>query len=222
MRWFVAMGVGAGSSVMAGPCRRRPLRCAGGISLVGTLVVCVLLGAGAGSARADSLSFSAPYGLDRSGGSQPLSSVSCPSASQCTTVDSQGQQVTFNPVSAVIFSDTPVDPGQPLESVSCPSAAQCTTVDFGGNEVTFDPSSGVVDAAGVKPVDPGQIPRSVSCPSASRCITVDDSGNEVTFDPASGTVNAAGVKAVDPAQTSPRCRARRPRSAPRLTSEAAR
>src|SRR5437899_9699842 len=75
-------------------------------------------------ASADSFSWSAPIGLDRSGSSQNLEGVSCPSTTQCTAVDAVGQEVTFNPTSPGTPTTVTVDSGQQLRAVACPTTSQ--------------------------------------------------------------------------------------------------
>jgi hypothetical protein len=76
-------------------------------------LLCVLMvsgAAGAASASADSFSWSAPIGLDRTGGPQNnLTALDCPTATQCTAGDINGQEVTF-------------DPGSPSSSPPGPAA----------------------------------------------------------------------------------------------------
>jgi alpha-galactosidase len=130
-----------------------------------------------------------------------VSSVSCPSAGQCTMVDGTGNELTFDPVTL-----TPNAAGlAPLEgadvagglgvmtSVSCSSARQCTAVDDSGNEVTFDPATGAVSTAGVTLVDHAGGLQSVSCPAAGQCTAVDLTGHQVTFSPATGAVSGSAV-----------------------------
>ena len=123
-----------------------------------------------------------------------LHGVACPTASQCTAVESDiGQEVTFNPTA-------PADPvpirilGGGLFEVACPSVSQCTAVDSGAQEVTFNPmapgssTSTTIDGAGSF--------SDVACPSSSQCTAVDDGGHEVTFNPtAPGTPTAVTIDA---------------------------
>jgi hypothetical protein len=81
-----------------------------------------------------------------------MTSVSCPSASQCTAVDLTGKEVTFNPATGTVNAAgaTLVDHAGGLQSVSCVTGhAQCTAVDLTGHEVTFNPASGVVSGSAV-------------------------------------------------------------------------
>jgi alpha-galactosidase len=130
-----------------------------------------------------------------------VSSVSCPTASQCTVVDGTGNELTFDPsagtpnaagLAPLEGADVPGGLGV-MTSVSCPSASQCTAVDASGNEVTFDPATGAVGSAGVTRVDHAGGLQSVSCPAAGQCTAVDLTGRRVTFSPATGAVTGSGT-----------------------------
>jgi hypothetical protein len=157
-----------------------------GVAVCAALAV---LAGGAAMARAASFSWSAPFALDDTGAQAPVG-VACPSATQCTAVDSSGGEVTFDPTSATPNS-TPhtIDSGRNLSGVACPAATQCTAVDFGGGEVTFDPTSATPNST-PHTIDTGQSLNGVACPSATQCTAVDQSGGEVTFDPTSATPNS--------------------------------
>jgi hypothetical protein len=178
-------------------------------------LLCVLVGVfivGAASARADLFSWSSPIALSITGSS---ARVVCPSAMQCTAVDSAGKEVTFNPSAPASAAPTTVDgspgllaPNCPLQTVpqcstpfelegpvplACPSTSQCTVVDGKGREVTFDPTT---------PGNPAPIKLGiysllgVACASVSQCTAVDTGGREVTFNPAApGNPVAIGVPA---------------------------
>jgi hypothetical protein len=143
----------------------------------------------AGVARADPLSWSSPYPLDRAG-TPTLSAVACPSASQCTAVDNVGNEVTFDPISTTPNNiPLTVDAGHDLLGVACPSASQCTAVDNYGDQVTFDPMSSTPNS-NPSTVDNGDSFTGVACPSVSQCTAVGYYGNEVTFDPMAPTPNS--------------------------------
>ncbi len=131
-----------------------------------------------------------------------IESVACPSATQCTGVDHDGNEVTFNPRTRTVnhAGVKNIDGGQLLASVACPSKTECTAIQETSDEVTFNPQTGVVNAAGLTTIDSGQTLFSVACPSAVQCSAVDSNGSEVTFDPQTGVVNGAGVADVDGAQ----------------------
>jgi hypothetical protein len=166
-------------------------------------LLCVLVGVfvvGAVSARADLFSWSSPIALGIAGSS---ARVVCPSAMQCTAVDSAGQEVTFNPSAPASAAPTTVDgsPGfvasncplliapqcsTPFEfegpvPLACPSTSQCTVVDGKGREVTFNPTA----PGRPVPIKLGIYSlHGVACASVSQCTAVDTDGREVTFNPA--------------------------------------
>jgi hypothetical protein len=107
-------------------------------------------------------------------GTNQLNAVACVSVSQCTAVDENGNEVTFNATAPTATVATSVDRGNDLLAVACPSASQCTAVDTAGREVTFDPSR-AAGAVALRISRSNQLD-SVDCPSASECVTVDDVG----------------------------------------------
>jgi hypothetical protein len=119
----------------------------------------------------------------------PLSSLSCPSATQCTAVDASigtgvvsGNEVTFDPASPGSPSPVAVGPSGDRSAVACPTLTQCTTV-AGNVQSTFDPQSGahVTQAA----IDSGAQDdlSSVACPSVTQCTVLDAGDNELTLNP---------------------------------------
>jgi len=110
-------------------------------------------------------------------GAQPLA---CPSATQCTTVDYEGNEVTFDPLAPGAPTPVAIAPHSHLRSLACPSTSQCVAADTGGREVTFDPLA-------PRPAAPVAIAShqltSLACPTAGRCVTFDEDGQELTFDP---------------------------------------
>ena len=111
-------------------------------ALLGMLFAIIVLLAGpTGVARATSVSWSGATSLDRTGAGRSFADIACPSAHQCTAVDADGQEVTFDPTSP--GTPTPISVGGAFSmpaAVACPSTGQCTFVGAGG-EVTFDPTS---------------------------------------------------------------------------------
>ncbi len=104
--------------------------------------------------------------------------LACPSAGQCTTVDSYGDEGTFDPTAPNAATGATIDPlsypHQPT-SVACPSTGQCITVDDAGHEVTFDPttpasrtSSTIAGASSLT---------AIACGSQAQCVTVDAVGS---------------------------------------------
>jgi hypothetical protein len=112
-----------------------------------------------------------PQPVDNNG---RLTSVACPSSSQCTAVDDTGGEVTFGPS---LLNPVPViiDGFSFLSSVACPSASFCVVVDVNGNEVEGDPT--VASSFTVVPIAGANSLRSVSCSSSSRCVAVDVTGH---------------------------------------------
>lgn len=128
-----------------------------------------------------------------------LTSVACPSTTQCTAVDDWGQERTYNPAAPHASHSATVDPfaadtGQQLDGIACPSTTGCVAVDGGVREVTFNPLS---------PGSPTPVkiyPRvdalySVACPSTTECTAVGPGGLVVTFNPISPGGAAATILA---------------------------
>jgi hypothetical protein len=161
-------------------------------AVVGVALLLVLaLAPGAG---AQQFSWHSPITLVNTGGTQAADAVACPGATQCTAVDANGQQVTFNPTNGSTTDSSAVDVLGHVSRVSCPSATQCTAVDNLGNEVTFNPVSGAILAGGLQSVETNLAPgtpsaplSSVACATTSFCVAVDNAGNAYSFNPATGT-----------------------------------
>jgi hypothetical protein len=115
-----------------------------------------------------------------------VSRVACPSATQCTAVDFNGSEVTFDPR----FPRSPrpaveLDPYD-LSSVSCPSVRQCTAIGGTSSDaITFDPRAPGAATATAVDANSQVGPKDVSCPSRGQCTLVDGDGREITFDPLS-------------------------------------
>jgi len=105
-----------------------------------------------------------------------LLAVACPSATQCTAIDSQGQEFTFNPQSSGRPAPVSVGASWIKGDIACPSTTQCTAIG-GSEEVTFNPAAPASSVA--VPVDTTGL-LSVSCPTTSQCTAV-NRGQEVTF-----------------------------------------
>jgi hypothetical protein len=149
--------------------------------LVACMAVVALVSAPASTGAAP-LGWFGPILPDSTGGSgENARSVACPSAKQCTAVDNQGQQVTFDPSSPGDPTPTSIDPGNAPDGIACPSTTQCAAVDNEGQLVTFDPNS---------PGSPTAIKlssdslESIACPLEDRCTAVGNpTSNVVTFNP---------------------------------------
>jgi hypothetical protein len=148
------------------------------------------------AAGAQQLSWLSPIGLENSGGTQAAQAVACATASQCTSVDANGQQVTFNPATGASTGSSSVDLRGTVSSLACPSSTQCTAVDNLGNQVTFDPAAGTLIDGGLQSVGSANPLTSVACSTTAFCVTVDDQGGATSFDPLTGA--AAGRQIVDP------------------------
>jgi hypothetical protein len=159
--------------------------------LAAGLLLCLSL-CGAGSARAASFSFTGPSLIDATGMGQTPSAVACPLATQCTAVDSSGQEVTYNPSSPGTPTAVLIDANHGLQAISCPSATQCTAVDSSG-ELTFNPTSPGAPTRVALPSD--QYFAVISCPTSGQCTTLSESGAAVSFDPATGSVVSSATVA---------------------------
>lgn len=118
--------------------------------------------------------WSAPASIDPT---RSLSSVSCPSASFCLTVDINSHFVTYergswSPPAGLVIEQ--------LSSVSCPSASFCAAVNNGyGWAPMYDGSTWGPNPMSSLKVGAGL--RSVSCSSAVFCATVDDAGEAFLY-----------------------------------------
>ncbi len=109
-----------------------------------------------------------------------LMRVACSVSTQCTAVDTAGQEVSFDPT--VPSALTPVFLGAgSLNGIACPTSSQCTAVGDLGQEATFNPTTTTAPSAVT--VDPSNELTGVACPSASQCTAIDRVGQIVTFDP---------------------------------------
>lgn len=152
---------------------------------VGAVASLLVLGL-AGSARA-AFSWSAPVEIAPHDGQGPaplFAHVACPAVTQCTALNDDGDEATFDPASPGAPTLVPMTARLALGGggeLSCPSTAQCTVIDSNGQEITFNPSA------------PGQpMPVTVDtrgsliwlvCPTTVTCTAVDDDNRAITFDP---------------------------------------
>jgi hypothetical protein len=151
------------------------------------LLIVLACGASAASVACAAFLSEAPLGwgpipAGSLGGSETFAdAVACPSASQCTVVDTQGQAVTFDPLEPGQLSATTIDLDDALAGVACPSTSQCTAVDNEGKQATFDPLA--LAGATVTSVGADSL-HSVACPSSTDCIAAGNpTSNVVAFDP---------------------------------------
>jgi hypothetical protein len=169
--------------------RRPNLRARGLLILLSTkgLLILSLLAAGlillpGGIASAASLDWSAEVSPESTGGSAVRAdALACPSTAQCTAVDTQGQENTFDPQQPAPPEPTTIDWGSALSGVACPSIAQCTAVDNHGGQFTFDPAAPAV--VGTWPASAVSL-FAVACASTTECVGVGNPQNTaVMFDP---------------------------------------
>ena len=131
--------------------------------------------------------------LDQDLGDEASIAVRCPSRTECVSVDSFGDGITYNPQTGKVTTKLiNVEQGEALTGLACPSATQCTAVDNAGYQITFQPKTGKrmhgahidlpvgLDApSGASDYELD----SVSCQSTRQCAAVDSMGNLVTFNP---------------------------------------
>jgi len=156
-------------------------------SSAGRLLLLLLLATGlvlvpAGIASATSLGWSPEVPPESTGGSAiRADALACPSTAQCTAVDTQGQEDTFDPQQATPPEPTAIDWGSDLSGIACPSTSQCSAVDNHGNEFTFDPQ----EPAALTSRRASSVSLSeVACVSAGDCVAVGNPlDTAVAFDP---------------------------------------
>lgn len=120
--------------------------------------------------------------------------LACPTAGQCTAVDSRGYEVTFDPLGSAPPTSRPIASGDLGMAVACPSASQCTAIEYplgdegrSTTEVTFNPViAGGERAEASSPRD------RISCVSTEQCTTAAGT-QELTFNPLTGGRPAASV-----------------------------
>jgi hypothetical protein len=155
-------------------------------ALAAAPIAIVALAVAPPGAAGAALQFSAPVALDDDGGSAQLSSVSCPTSTQCTALDGIGQETTFNPLAPGGFTVHQVEVGAQLEAIACPSSTECVAIDGAlqgtdvGHELTFDPGN----PGSVTPHSIDTAPLvGLACPATNQCVAIDSAGSEVSFDP---------------------------------------
>jgi hypothetical protein len=110
-----------------------------------------------------------------------LLSLSCPTTTQCSALDYDGDVFAFSPLSGAPAVSSPLAPPFSMSALSCATATQCTAVGVEG-EVTFNPQAPAVQSP--TSLGLGLAPQmfSVSCPTTSQCVY--NTGQGVTgFDP---------------------------------------
>jgi hypothetical protein len=176
---FAARGVDWGDEMIQ--IGLRPGSSTGGRILLALLAAGLVL-VSAGSASAASLGWSPELPPESTGGSAiRADALACPSTVQCTAVDTQGQEDTFDPQQPAPAEAATVDWGSALSGIACPSISQCTAVDNHGYEFTFDPR----EQAAVTSWRASSVSLSdVACVSDSDCVAVGNpQQTAVAFDP---------------------------------------
>jgi hypothetical protein len=172
---------------------------------LGVLLVAVIaLFATAGVAQAQNLSWSTAARVN----GVPITQIDCPTATQCTVLDSDGVSTYENTFA----------PGQPTRStrqmvagtpktgqLACPSATECVVGDTTGHLTVFNPvarTKPVSFTASTTAID------AVACPLVTECVTVDAAGKEQIFNPRklgaalrTGVVSAATTRLSCPTTT---------------------
>jgi hypothetical protein len=165
-------GLGVGMRrFCASAMRRRLTRAAAAVTVIAGVVLVPSAGLAANG-------WSGPTVIDNS---NPPQYISCPSATFCVAVGTNGYAQTYNGGSW----GTPefIDPslnlsGSPLTSISCPSTSFCAAVDLAGYALTFNGSSWTprtqIDST-------GNSVTAVGCASASFCVAGDVGGNGFVY-----------------------------------------
>jgi hypothetical protein len=109
--------------------------------------------------------------------------VVCPEQTTCVTIDSEDQELTFNPqttngISSIQTIDSLTNE---LTALTCASATVCLAFDEIGQEMSTNPES--PNVAVTSSVDSGNAIVAATCPSTSQCVAIDNAGNVVSFAP---------------------------------------
>jgi RHS repeat-associated protein len=112
------------------------------------------------------------------GDSNPVESVSCPTASFCMAVDNDGLYLTYN--GSTWSTATPITTSygsHVVESVSCVSLSDCVAVDNDGNGMNWNGSGWTVESG----MDSTRVINAVSCATANFCMAVDNTGRTIIW-----------------------------------------
>lgn len=153
----------------------------GAALVIGLLMIIV------GSARASSLSWSAPTPITESP-ADALLDISCPSASFCVAIDAASHIYTSTDPAAgggAWSTATAIDAGHALTKLFCASAALCVAVDDAGDVVTSTNPAGGAGAWSVATVAEHAL-RGVTCPSTTLCLVVGGDGLFYATNPTGG------------------------------------
>lgn len=129
--------------------------------------------------------------------------VSCPSLTQCTAIDHNAEEITFEPQNGTVVTDSVIDnhDGREMHGISCVSEAECVLVDLDGQE-SFDPQKPVL---GGSYKFSGGFWTALTCVPAETCVAVGGAeirgGEELTFPPSTDTgsvdaLSSAGLTGV--------------------------
>ncbi len=123
-------------------------------------------------------------GLD---GTNNLTSVSCPSTSQCNATDYAGNVLEMVVSSSLTGTVVSVSSGVPLTSISCPAASPvvCMAVSMAGQSYLGSTTSWTNYPVNSMPI------ASVSCPLSNFCAEADTAGNVAIGASSVGSVSAA-------------------------------
>jgi hypothetical protein len=139
------------------------------------IVASVLAGLALPASASAEFSWSATGGLPDTAGF--FDALACPSASQCTAINSGGTAATFDPSSPDDATLTELDGVSPSSWFACPSSTQCIAL-AGGSPITFTPGS-VTDTL----LDAPGGGTAIACPSTTQCTVVGVGDGETTFNP---------------------------------------
>jgi hypothetical protein len=117
---------------------------------------------------------------------QPISAISCPSASLCVAGDETGILSSTNPTGGASAWNSGAVAS--ISGLSCPSVSLCVAVDGGNDVLTSTDPTGGASAWTKTRIGKGWLGlTAVSCPSVSLCVAGDASGGILTAtDPTGG------------------------------------
>jgi hypothetical protein len=154
----------------------------------------------AGAAAAPAFAWSQPAPIGNGGA---LNAISCPTASFCAAVNTNGDVLTSTGPAggASTWSTTPIVSDSGLSDISCPTASFCVAADTltGDVLISANPTGGAATWTATNIVNPvGDALQAVDCPSSSLCVGVDSSGNEITSTNPTGGSGAWTAGAINP------------------------
>src|SRR5579875_2928927 len=108
--------------------------------LLTALCATVVALAAAAGATAATFSWSAPQLVD-SGSGPALSSLTCPTSTECVALDGAGRSVAFAPGSSAAGHRLTLSPGAVTTGLACTTGDSCVATLLNGDALIFDPSS---------------------------------------------------------------------------------